>query len=1204
MPSPLLIEEGDVYAFFGRSSAASGDDYQKSGRVLTAILELEGLLLSGLVRGSADKPYQVSIKFSQDGDIAAAQKDCTCPIGGRCKHAAALLLEHIRTSESTALSLSSNLSQPVQEWLALLLGGLEKCQAQKSEQGAVLYVLNNHNGRLELQTLHGVIADDGLWCPSHKVQLSLVASRSLTYVSEVDSEIAKLFLAGRSSENWFQRNYFPTHPRLASMLLREILLTGRAFYADLKAAPLRLAAPATGFLQWQDRQDGSQKLAVAIDDFVPERDQIVIAGGAWYYRGDLGEMGEIRLPVPDEIERAILLSPAIEPEDAAELARLLSVQPLQSVLPAPRIFKIGAAVEADPLPVLTLITRGALERQYDAKDWPGKSDQCLVVLRFDNGGKKFNRQTGTMRRELVDDEVRVYKRNLDFEKRMFAELLNQGLRRLPIPPVYDDSIILTLAGSDETWQRFVDVNLDILRDLGFVVIIDQSFRFRSIIDESEVKWLLEVDRGVDFWLALKVGISVRGETVPLMPLIMQALKRLDLEVDGPWDNESLEERLALLNDGGLFYANLQSGITLSLDFERIKLIVLTLRDLFLAQLEPNEKKKSNSQGSDPVLVTLPQVLRLTAGLTGKDQVFAPFETGALGFDLFQLPRQLPTFAENDENDEEEEEQEDLLNLDDGEKDFDVEFKRDFRDGDKKDEEDEDKKRKTDRSVFTPRFELGARLATILEKIDGFETKEIGMTPPPWFRAQLRPYQWDGFYWLNYLAEFELGGILADDMGLGKTVQSLAHIAYRKESGALQKPVLIVCPRSVLPNWQSELAKFAPELKYVVLWGEDRQSRYDQAAECDVVFTTYGVLLRDTAYIARSRLEFSGVFLDEAQAIKTSHTRIARAVGSLSCLYKVSLTGTPIENNLNELWSQFNFLLPGFLGTRRDFNRDFRRPIEALRSAKALRHLATKVRPFLLRRTKETVEKDLPPKQVILKKIPLVGTQRDLYETLRMTLYSKIKEAMEFGDSTEVSILILDAMLKLRQVCCDPRLVKLETAKRLEESAKLDLLMVMLEELLSEGRKILLFSQFTSMLDLIIEACKSRNIDFVEIRGQTIDRATPVQAFQSGKVSLFLLSLKAGGTGLNLTAADTVIHYDPWWNPAVEEQATDRAHRIGQDKPVFVYKLICANTIEDRLVTWQDRKRDLADDFYRNEGDLPKKISREDLDTFFASLNDD
>lgn len=1195
MPSPLLIEEGDVYAFFGRSYAASGDDYQKSGRVLTAILEREGLLLSGLVRGSAEAPYQVSIKFSEDGDIAAAQKDCTCPIGGRCKHAAALLLEHIRTFENTAVSVATNLSQPVQEWLGLLLGGLAKSEVQKNEPGgAVLYVLSNHNGRLELQTLHGTIADDGLWCPSHKVQLSLVASRSLSYVSEVDSEIAKLFMAGRSSENWFQRNYFSTHPRLASMLLREILLTGRAFFADLKGAPLKLGLPAKGYLQWQDRQDGSQKLEVGIDGFEGERDEIVIAGGAWYYRGDLGEMGEIRLPVPDEIERALLLSPSVEAEDAAELARILSASELlQSVLPPPRIFKIAGAIESEPLPVLTLITRGALERQYDAKDWPGKSEQCLVVLRFDYGGKKFNRQTGTVRRELVDDEVRIYKRNLDFEKRKFAELLNQGLRRLPIPPVYDDSIILTLAGSDEAWQRFVDVNLNVLRELGFVVVIDQSFRFRSLIDESEVKWLLEVDRGVDFWLALKVGISVRGETVPLMPLLMQALKRLDLEVEGPWDTESLEERLSMLNDDGLFYANLPDGTTLSLDFERIKLIVLTLRDTFLADLEPNEKKKASSQGSDPVLVTLPQVLRLTAAFTGKEHAFSPFDTGSHSIDLFQFQPQLPTIAQEDDNDFQ------SLNLDDGEKDLDIEFKRDCKDPEDKEEE---TKKKTDRSVYTPRFELGARLATILSKIDSFDAK--GMSPPAWFSAQLRPYQWEGFYWLNYLAEFELGGVLADDMGLGKTVQTLAHIAYRKESGALQKPVLIVCPRSVLPNWQSELAKFAPKLKYVVLWGEDRQNRYDQAEECDVVFTTYGVLLRDTAYLSRSKLEFSGVFLDEAQAIKTSHTRIARAVGSLSCLYKVSLTGTPIENNLNELWSQFNFLLPGFLGTRREFNRYFRRPIEALRSAKALRQLASKVRPFLLRRTKETVEKDLPPKQVMLKKIPLTGTQRDLYETLRMTLYSKIKEAMECGGSTEVSILILDAMLKLRQVCCDPRLVKLETAQRLEESAKLELLMVMLEELLSEGRKILLFSQFTSMLDLIIEECRSRNIDFVEIRGQTIDRATPVQAFQSGKVSLFLLSLKAGGTGLNLTAADTVIHYDPWWNPAVEEQATDRAHRIGQDKPVFVYKLICANTIEDRLVTWQDRKRDLADEFYRNEGNLPKKISREDLDTFFASLNDD
>jgi SNF2 family DNA or RNA helicase len=294
-------------------------------------------------------------------------------------------------------------------------------------------------------------------------------------------------------------------------------------------------------------------------------------------------------------------------------------------------------------------------------------------------------------------------------------------------------------------------------------------------------------------------------------------------------------------------------------------------------------------------------------------------------------------------------------------------------------------------------------------------------------------------------------------------------------------------------------------------------------------------------------------------------------------------------------------MPGFLKDRHTFTKTFRTPIEKQKNKEAQKLLAGRVRPFLLRRTKEVVAKELPEKSIIIKRVELEGVQRDLYETVRLAMYEKVKEALAAKGLEKSQIIILDALLKLRQVCCDPRLLSLPSAKKVHSTAKLDLLISMLEELVAEGKRILLFSQFTSMLDLIVPELSKRDIEFVEIRGDTKDRATPVQRFQKGTVPVFLLSLKAGGFGLNLTAADTVIHYDPWWNPAVENQATDRAHRIGQSKSVFVFKLIASGTIEERMLELQERKRAIAQAVFDDENSLPFKLTADDLESLFKPL---
>ena len=347
------------------------------------------------------------------------------------------------------------------------------------------------------------------------------------------------------------------------------------------------------------------------------------------------------------------------------------------------------------------------------------------------------------------------------------------------------------------------------------------------------------------------------------------------------------------------------------------------------------------------------------------------------------------------------------------------------------------------------------------------------------------------------------------------------------------------------------------------------------------------------------LAWQMVVLDEAQAIKSATAKATHAVCRLDTPHRLCLSGTPIENNLGELWSQFAFLMPGLLGHRKSFTRRFRSPIEKANDPVRRRQLALRIRPFILRRTKAAVAPELPPKHTILRRITLAPEQRELYETIRATLHEKVTQEIATHSLAGSRVVVLDALLKLRQVCCDPRLVKLPSAQRIGTSSKLEDLLEMVGEMIAEGRRILLFSQFTSMLDLIKPRLAAADIAFTELRGDTSDRAEPVRRFEAGEVPLFLISLKAGGRGLNLVAADTVIHYDPWWNPAVEEQASDRAHRIGQSKSVFVYKLIAAETVEERILALQERKAVLASIAFSEDGATLPAMVEEDIDFLFG-----
>ena len=447
--------------------------------------------------------------------------------------------------------------------------------------------------------------------------------------------------------------------------------------------------------------------------------------------------------------------------------------------------------------------------------------------------------------------------------------------------------------------------------------------------------------------------------------------------------------------------------------------------------------------------------------------------------------------------------------------------------------------------------------------------------PSKIKAELRDYQKDGFQWLQFLARHHLHGILADDMGLGKTLQALTHLAAeiqgKRHDG---KPSLVVAPTSVVPNWAAEAKKFAPSLKVLVLHGSDRQVDFKKIDKSHLVITSYALLQRDQ--VEHRKHSYHLAFLDEAQYIKNPKTKVSIAACKLDAQHRVCLSGTPMENHLGELWALTRFLMPGLLGTQDTFNKVFRTPIERHRDGDAQRALNGRIGNLILRRTKDQVVLELPAKTEIIHRIPLNKEQQEIYESVRTAMDSKVRDAIADKGLARSQIIVLDALLKLRQVCCHPQLIKTEISKQARRSAKLDFLVELLATLIEEGRRILLFSQFTTMLAMIEDHLKKEKIKYVKITGATRDRKTPVEKFQEGEIPVFLISLKAGGTGLNLTAADTVIHYDPWWNPAAENQATDRAHRIGQTNPVFVHKLVSEGSIEERILELQARKSKLVE----------------------------
>jgi len=471
-----------------------------------------------------------------------------------------------------------------------------------------------------------------------------------------------------------------------------------------------------------------------------------------------------------------------------------------------------------------------------------------------------------------------------------------------------------------------------------------------------------------------------------------------------------------------------------------------------------------------------------------------------------------------------------------------------------------------------------------------------VAPPEGLVGTLRHYQEAGLSWLWFLHRHGLSGILADDMGLGKTIQALALLQkVKNEEGP--RPSLVVAPTSVLANWEREVERFTPGLSTIIWHGQDRKERADELAGKDVVLTSYALMRRDAEEL--SKVGFRYVILDEAQNIKNAGSATAQACKSVPADARLALTGTPLENRLSELWSIFDFLMPGFLGSAPTFADRYEQPIEVQGDVAARDRLRRRIHPFVLRRLKTEVARELPPKTESVAYCEMEPAQASLYREVLEQGRRKVYEQIERVGFKRSRISILAALMRLRQVCCDPRLLKMPPGTSLPDSAKGERFWELVQDLVAEGHRALIFSQFVEMLELLKSRADELKLPYVSLDGRTRDRMARVDKFNDpAGPPLFFISLKAGGTGLNLTAADYVIHYDPWWNPAVEDQATDRTHRIGQTKAVIAYKLITRGTVEEKILALQKKKKELAEGVLTQDAAVGKALSEADVDELF------
>ncbi|MDR3515878.1 MAG: DEAD/DEAH box helicase [Azospirillaceae bacterium] len=1114
--------------------------------------------IEGTVDGGQNRRFRTTLHvMARSAKEAEIRGSCSCADGPNCAHAAALALAVLRADDVVAL-----VADPlVRVWLK----ELDRARNEDDADGypprvhqRVWYLLSVGISRKNQPELlaHPVVITlhkDGR--PPDRVQPLrpeiLRAALVPRYLRDVDRSLLQTMVLARNTADG--GGLYRIAGPLGPVLLRTLIETGRSRWQETTDPVLALGPAQAATIAWIVEPSSAQRLIV----------QPVVTGAVvlpltppWYYDSTTGRCGRLITGLADRTLDALLSAPPLIPENAAGVRRELAIRFPDRPELLPRTFGTAVLHPVDPSPVLTIMPAEAALSEIMAESEDAiapmarTSERAAVIAQvdFDYDGHTIDRG------ETVDVVTRSGPVVARREDDALSEAIDGGrgvataLIRIPRRRDLENERIRRLIG------------------LGFKDATPFQPRWSETRARDVLLW--QPRRSQLDGLAGKAAALVRllDDVVPQLRAegwTVNVAPGLEVRVADP-DDEWIAQAVERSDDaGGHATGSGRDWFDLSLgvmvDGERIELLPLLLP--LLHQLPRNGDFNALDrlvQAGRPVLATLPdgRVLRLPA-IRVKGLITALYDLYRLG---------------------------------------------DTENG---------------RTIRLERVRLG-ELEALAAATEAAQMRWCGaeqlrdcarhlcspvdpqtVVVPAGLAATLRPYQRQGLDWLQTLGRAGLGGILADDMGLGKTIQTLAHILCEKEAGRLVHPCLVVAPTSVIVNWRAEAARLAPGLRVLTLHGPDRMPAFEGIAAHDLVLTTYPLLVRDRALLLEQAWHI--VVLDEAQVIKNPQSQAAQVAVQLVARQRLCLTGTPLENNLDELWSLFRFLIPGLLGERAAFQQQFRIPIEREDDHERRALLARRVRPFLLRRTKPQVAADLPTKTEIREHIDLGGAQRDLYETIRVAMDQRVRSEVAAKGLARSRIVILDALLKLRQACCDPRLVKLPAAADVTVSAKLDRLMEMIRELVAEGRRILVFSQFTSMLALIHAEMVKAGIGSVSLTGATRDRAAPVARFQAGEVPVFLISLKAGGTGLNLTAADTVIHYDPWWNPAVERQATDRAHRIGQDKPVFVYKLVTVGTVEESILALQARKQALADAILDDDAALTGSFEDAEVMRLFAPL---
>lgn len=1171
----------DLERLFPPAVWQKAEDLSASGSVVDTEMERDGKSIVAKVKGERRTPYLTRIKITNGrGGRVRLTSTCTCLTYSECEHAASALLsllEQVAAPEPDEVA--ATLDGELESWLGQVANAAKLTAMNGHADGGecVLYLLEpaqrswHESGvaqPLAVTTARARALGDGVYGREQTLSLAtLTSDEPPPFIRLEDQIIGRLLSAsGRRSHEDGAEGGSAGARRLGgsadSETLRRMLETGRCHWRNGQNMALTFGGPRPGRFGWRFDSEGQQHVTCTVDD-APDDLVVVGLGTPWYIDLGRSEAGPITTSVPERLAQHLLRAPAV-PATAATLVRQ-RLQPNATLLPLPESLKRRDRVEVRPSPVLYLHCPSVIyARGQGYKREEQELDLPLARVTFDYAGYEVGWQDGrTELNHVAGSRLMVMPRDTVFEVGCIEELNALGLQ--PLGPTGMGRFAPENCRQDFTfeedeedgdialrWIQFNDLDLPRLLAKGWKVAFDASYPYR--VAQPRPAWNIEIDESGMDWFSLDIGIDIGGERVPLLPILLDLFQRSPADMTPAALARAGEQTI---------YGELPDGRLVPIPASRLKGVVEALYEL----LADGTLKRE-------------QVIKLSRA-----------EATRLAALRRALPRDGLTWSGGDE------------------------------------------------------------LRIMAERLT--ETGELPLVPQPAaLQATLRPYQQQGLSWLQFLSSCGLSGILADDMGLGKTLQTLAHILSEKQYGRLDRPALIVAPTSLIPTWRNELRKFAPGLRLLVLHGGDRRELWEQIDTNDVVLTSYALLIRDKENLVHRRWHM--VALDEAQAIKNPTTKLARTAREIKADQRLALTGTPIENHLGELWSVFDFLMPGFLGSREQFRRIFRTPIEREGDTARQQMLVARVRPFMLRREKMQVAGELPPKSEFLREIELSERQRDLYESVRVAMSERIRDEISEKGIAGSSIAILEALLKLRQVCCDPRLLKNEAedeevlpaaaggrASRsiakaqsrqqrkhadlfdpMDEaaegetivsveaetgeagegpgSAKFGLLMEMLPSMVETGRRIIVFSQFVEMLDLIGEGLTELGVPFVKLTGRTRDRETPVRRFQNEEVPIFLISLKAGGVGLTLTAADTVIHYDPWWNPAVEAQATDRAHRIGQKKSVFVYKLIAAGTVEEKMVELQARKRALYEGVLGG-GNAPLTFTEEDIDNLFAPL---